>query len=79
MSENDIEPAMRTHTDIIRDAGGYQAVALKLHFEGRVETVKSWAVRNNIPAEHWRGLVDRGLATADELMTGAAMRKRRAA
>jgi hypothetical protein len=70
---------MRSHSQIIRDAGGYRAVYLKLHWNGKAQTVKSWVLRDNIPAEHWRGMVDQGLCTLDELATWAATKRYRAA
>jgi len=68
---------MRSHAQIIRDAGGYQALYKRLHWNGKVETVKSWALRDSIPGEHWRALADQGLCTLDELATWAACRKQR--
>jgi hypothetical protein len=68
---------MRSHAQIIRDAGGYRAVYLKLHWKGKLATVKSWVLRDNIPAEHWRGMVDQGLCTLDELATAIAVKKYR--
>jgi hypothetical protein len=70
---------MRSHAQIIRDAGGYRAVYVKLHWKGKIHTVKSWVLRDNIPAEHWRALVDLGLCTLDELATALAIKKYRAA
>ena len=70
---------MRSHAQIILDAGGYRAVFLRLHPDGKLQTVKSWVLRDNIPAEYWRGLVDQGLCTLDELATWAAARRLRKA
>lgn len=65
---------MRTHSDIIRDAGGAQALHAQLGLARKLNTVRSWVQRGSIPAKHWRALADRGFATVDELATGAATR-----
>jgi hypothetical protein len=70
---------MRSHAQIIRDAGGYKIVHNKLHWTGKSPTVKSWVLRDNIPAEHWRALVDQGICSLDELATWASTKKFRAA
>lgn len=70
---------MRSHAQIILDAGGYKAVFLRLHWNGKLQTVKSWVLRDNIPAEHWRALVDQGVCTLDELATWAATKALRKA
>ena len=67
---------MRSYRDIIRDAGG----APKLHERlplVKLETVKSWHVRNRIPVEYFRALVDCGVCSADELATAAFLRGNR--
>lgn len=62
---------MSTHQDIIKRAG---ADTVRVALGGRVSihTVRSWQQRNSIPAEHWRGLITAGLATADEMIDAAA-------
>jgi hypothetical protein len=69
---------MRSHADIIREAGGAHRVRERLGLKPKqFETVKSWFVRDNIPAEYWRGFVDCNFCTADELMTAAHVRRQR--
>jgi hypothetical protein len=70
---------MRSHAQIIRDAGGYDTVHRRLHWDGKRDTVKSWVLRDSIPAEHWRAMVDQGLCSLDELATWAAVRSQRRA
>jgi hypothetical protein len=73
-----IAPVMRSHRDIIRDAGG----ALKVHRRlpnVKLETVKSWSVRNRIPCDYWRALIDCEFCSADELVTAVAVRRERRA
>jgi hypothetical protein len=62
---------MRTHSDIIRDAG-VQAVS---NLTGKpVSTVSSWAQRDSIPSEYWATLIGNSHATSDELIAAAARR-----
>lgn len=69
---------MRSHADIIRDAGGPHKVRDRLGLRAnQFETVKSWYLRDSIPAEHWRAFHDQNLCTLDELATHAALRGRR--
>ena len=68
---------MRSHSQIIIDAGGYRKVSEQLHWPGRIQTIKSWVLRDNIPCEYWRALVDQRIATLDELATWAAHKSRR--
>lgn len=73
---------MRTHADIIHEAGGAAKVRARLGLEpNKFETVKSWFVRDSIPSEYWRRLADEGLATLHELALAAEAkgRKERAA
>lgn len=71
---------MRSHADIIREAGGADRVRQLLGFpSNRLETVKSWTVRDSIPAEYWRAFADLGICTLDALATAAAVRGRRVA
>lgn len=59
----------RTHRDIIRAA----TPAIVADLTGRpITTVRSWAQRDSIPADHWLVLVEKGHCSADELMAGAA-------
>lgn len=62
---------MRTHRDILREAGHDKIVALT----GRpITTVRSWDQRNSIPSTEWRTLVDALVCKADDLMDGVALR-----
>lgn len=60
---------MRNHTDIIREAGEAAVVAAT---GAPVNTVRSWAQRDSIPAPQWASLVAAGFCTADELIAAAA-------
>ena len=69
---------MRTHLDIIAEAGGSTKVA------GAITTdlapvdanlVASWKREGSIPPAYWPRLVDAGLATLDELAHAAEARK----
>lgn len=60
---------MRSHSDIIRDAGELAVTSLT---DASVHTVRSWVQRNSIPPKHWAALVGEGHCTADELMAAAA-------
>jgi hypothetical protein len=56
---------MRTHRDIVK-ALGHDRIASEL---GKpVTTVRSWYQRNSIPANEFLTFVERGWATADELV-----------
>lgn len=62
----------RNHRDIIKAAGAQRlsdALRVSIH------TVRSWALRGSIPAEHWRELAELNLATLDELADAAAARR----
>ena len=61
---------MRTHADIIRDAGIEKIAGVA---NAPLNTVRSWVVRDSLPAKHWQLIVQNGLATADELMRGKAV------
>lgn len=63
---------MRTHQQIIIDAGGYQAVASKLgEPAGRV---RFWHRRSSIPAEAWKVCAEKRICTLRELAEAAAAR-----
>lgn len=70
---------MRTHSQIIRDAGGALKVHDLLGLASKLNTVRSWYQRDKIPDEYWRAFADRKLATLDELATHAAVKARAAA
>lgn len=62
---------MRTHAEIIRSRPASlvsDALGVSLH------TVRSWAQRKSVPAEHWAGVRDLGMATLEELAEAAAAR-----
>lgn len=60
---------MRSHSQIVRDAGPATVAALT----GKpIHTVRSWAQRDSIPAEYWALLVSDQHCTAAELMLAAA-------
>lgn len=67
-------PGMRTHADILKDAG-----ATAIHARGiggTLNTVRSWIQRKSIPASAFADFVEAGFATFEELAGDA--RKRRA-
>ncbi len=63
---------MRTHIQIIKDAGGYQAMAAALGLDN--ERVRFWERRESIPLESWRAIAGADLATMDELLEAAEAR-----
>lgn len=63
---------MRTHLQIIADAGGYKSAAEKLGQPA--ERVRFWARREAIPPEQWKLVSDSGLASLEELAEAAARR-----
>ncbi len=65
---------MRSHSQIIKDAGGPSRLIARLALSTPVYTVRSWVARNSIPAPIWRSLADHGLATLEELAADAAQR-----
>ena len=67
---------MRTHSQIIKDAGAAKVQAL-LGAETSIHTVRSWVQRGSIPAEHWKVLADKRLATLDELASAASSHQAR--
>jgi hypothetical protein len=58
---------MRTHAEIIQDAGGWRAVRTALAMATDDYKVKFWFFRNSIPAPYWQALADQKLATVEEL------------
>lgn len=60
---------MRTHAQIIADAGGYQALAAKIAPGNDVlkRNARFWERRNSIPQEQWAAVISAGLATIGEL------------
>lgn len=63
---------MRTHKQIIRDAGGPLYVATILGMTDTPWTVRSWSARSSIPAPYWLELAVLGLASLEELAEAAA-------
>lgn len=56
---------MRTHAQIISEAGGYKALASKLGLpEGRV---RFWERRKRIPAKFWATVAEKRVAGLKEL------------
>ncbi len=64
---------MREHSQILVEAGGPSAVALKLLVPPG--NVKQWRRSNSIPAPYWKAMVDHGFATLEELASSAAKRR----
>lgn len=64
---------MRTHSQIINDAGGVAAVARALG--APYNRVRQWPPSDSIPAPYWAAIVEAGFSTLDELAL-AASRKR---
>lgn len=65
---------MRTHADIIKEAGPealHQELGVSLH------TVRSWQQRGSIPPEHWPALERLKVATTHELVLARPRRKPR--
>lgn len=59
---------MRTHIQIITDAGGYKELAAKLSLP--TERTRFWQMRKSIPLDAWRLVSTANLATLDELLDG---------
>ena len=69
---------MRTHLQIIDEAGGYKALAEKLTAAGHrfsAEQTRFWARRETIPPERWPAMAEAGLATIEELTIAFATKK----
>lgn len=72
---------MRSHAQIITDAGGPHSVARLIlpHVVAAEVTlqkrVRAWSVTGSIPGEYWPLLQRLGMATMDELGHDAAARK----
>lgn len=62
---------MRTHKEIIKAAG---IDTLAGHLGVSVHTVRSWAQRENIPAEYWAAMAKASIATLEELAEYVAPR-----
>jgi hypothetical protein len=66
---------MRTHAEIIRDAGGWHAVRDVLGMASTDAKVKFWFFRDSIPCEYWKTLADLNLTTVEELALWAHRRR----
>ena len=63
---------MRSHREIVNDAGA-DWLAAKLGVS--VNTSRSWARRDSIPAEHWLALVEARKASLGDLARYAAAKR----
>ena len=57
--------SMRSHHAIVKAAGA-EKIAEALGIPS-IHTVRSWIIRNRIPAEHWAGVASHGWASLEEL------------
>lgn len=64
---------MRTHKQIIIDAGGPTSVGGAISVDPN--TVKAWRHLNSIPAPYWNAVALANLATLEELAIAAAARR----
>jgi len=67
---------MRTHREVIRDAGGVTAFARKLSLSPKAATVQSWWQRDSIPNQYWLLVAQLELASLPELALAAAAKRR---
>jgi hypothetical protein len=66
---------MRTHAEIIEDAGGWRATRDKLGLPLTDFRVKFWFFRDSIPGDYWKALDDCGMASVEELALAAHRRR----
>jgi hypothetical protein len=66
---------MRTHAEILRDAGGWRAVRDALGMAADDAKVKFWFFRDSIPCDYWKALADLKLTSAEELALAAHRRR----
>lgn len=64
---------MRTHTQIIEDAGGVASFAAAI--DAPYNRARQWVPADSIPAPYWRAVVKAKLATFDELAIAAERRR----
>lgn len=64
---------MRTHLDIIADAGGPTKMGARIQVEAGL--VHAWKRENSIPAAYWARVVDAEISNLDELAAAAEARK----
>lgn len=67
---------MLTHSDIVREAGRPEELALALGVSRH--TVRSWIQRDSIPADQWSTFAKKGFATLEQLAEAAARSERAA-
>lgn len=67
---------MRTHSQIIDEAGGPSALARTPGVEVDPGTTKQWKRGDSIPAPYWAAIADAKLATLEELAEAASSKKR---
>lgn len=58
---------MRSHQQIIKDAGKDEDVAPMIGDDVKFFNVRDWRLRDSIPATRWKRFVDLGLTTFEEL------------
>jgi hypothetical protein len=63
---------MRSHSEIIRDAGGAAQLARKLGMADRQTTVRQWLTRDSIAPKYWAEFARLEIATTHELAAAAA-------
>jgi len=70
---------MRTHTEVIDEAGTDEARAYARVAEAvgaKPSAVKMWRHAGNIPPGYWRALVAAGIASYEELAADAETRRK---
>lgn len=67
---------MRDHATIVRDYGALALARLlnETGLEVHASTPQRWADRNSIPGEYWAVLVEKEIATLEELAAAADRR-----
>ena len=60
---------MRSHSDIVKAAGPAE---IALARGKSIHTVRSWVIRDRIPADEWAAFAERGWATLEELAESLA-------
>ncbi len=65
---------MRTHLDIIKDAGGPTELGRTIGVDPN--TVHAWVRAESIPAAHYVSVVHAEIATFEELAVAAAARRK---
>lgn len=65
---------MRSHKQVIEDAGGVAAFAETLG-QSAIGKVRFWFIRDSIPADYWSAVADNRIATLDELARAASQKR----